>query len=219
MHDVALVLALNRRLVLGSNIVFQIVELGVLVLVDDLLIRQCGLGFRVPVDHAHATIDVTLAIEVNKDLDDALGACLVHGESSAVPVAGAAELAELLEDDAAMLACPVPGVLEELLAREVGLLDALLSELADDLGLSGDRGVVGSGHPAGVLSLHARTAHEDILNGIVKHVTHVQHTRHVWWGNDDGIGFAIVRLGAEKFVVQPVLIPLRLYFFRVVLTC
>ena len=219
MHDVALVLALNRSLVLGSNIVFEIIELRVLVLVDHLLVGQCSLGFRIPVDHAHATIDVALAIEVDKDLDDALGACLVHGESRTVPVAGATELAELLEDDAAVLACPVPGVLKELLTCEVGLLDALLSELADDLCLRSDRSVVSAGHPAGVLSLHARTAHENILNGVVEHVTHVQHTRHIWWGNDDGIGFAIVRLGAEKFVVQPVLIPLRLYFFRVVLTC
>ena len=55
----------------------------------------------------------------------------------------------LLEDDAAVGLGPVPGVDEELLAGEVGFLDALRGELGDDLGLGCDRGMVGAGHPEG----------------------------------------------------------------------
>ncbi|KAA6332511.1 Valine--tRNA ligase, partial [termite gut metagenome] len=29
--------------------------------------------------------------------------------------------------------------------------------------------------------------HENILNGIIKHVSHVQHTGNVWWRNNNGI--------------------------------
>ena len=85
--DIAFVFADHLALVGFGHVVFEIVELGVLFLVDDFLVRQCGLGFRVPVDHAGATIEKTLAVEVDKNVDDALRPRLVHGEGRAVPVA------------------------------------------------------------------------------------------------------------------------------------
>ena len=93
-----------------------------------------------------------------------------------------------------MLVRPSPGMLQELLAGEVALLDALLGEALDDLGLGGDAGVVGSRHPAGVLSLHSGAAYKDILNGFVEHVSHVEHTRHVGRRDDHRIRLSPVRL-------------------------
>ena len=55
-------------------------------------------------------------------------------------VAGSTEALELLEDDAPVLARPVPSVLEEGFARQVMLLDALSSQTADDLRFGSDRG-------------------------------------------------------------------------------
>ena len=46
-----------------------------------------------------------------------------------------------------MLVCPVPGMLQELLTRQVMLLDALLGEFLHHLSLSSYRGVVGTWHP------------------------------------------------------------------------
>ena len=193
--------------------------MAVLVLIDHLLVRQGSLCLRVPVHHAYAAVDVTFLVEVDENLDDALRTGLVHGEGSAVPVAGATQSAQLLQDDAAVLVGPVPGVLEELLAREVGLLDALFGQTAHDLSLGGNRGVVGTRHPAGVLALHAGAANQNVLDGVVEHVAHVQHTRHIGGRNHNGIGLTAVGAGAEKFVVQPVLIPLALHVMRVVFAC
>jgi hypothetical protein len=70
----------------------------------------------------------------------------VHG---AVPVAGSAELAELAEDDAAVLVAPCGRDLDELLAAEVVARPAFfLAELLLDAGLRGDAGVVGADLPS-----------------------------------------------------------------------
>ena len=98
-----------------------------LLLIDHFLVGEGGEGLGVPVDHAHAAVDEAFAIEIHKDLDDALAANLIHGETCAVPVAGAAQLAQLLEDDASVFFGPCPSVLQELLSGEVCFLDALLS--------------------------------------------------------------------------------------------
>ena len=100
-----------------------------------------------------------------------------------------------------MLVGPLPSMLEELLTGEVALLDALFGELLHHLGFGSDRGMVGTRHPASILAQHTCTAHENVLDGIVEHVSHVEHTRHVGWGDDHCIGLAAVGLRVEEFVV------------------
>lgn len=108
----------------------------------------------------------------------------------------APSLRSLFEDDATMLVSPVPSVLEELLAGKVGLLDALLSEAVYNLCLGSDTGMVGTWYPTCVLALHASTANENILDSIVEHVSHVEHTRYVWWRDNHCIRFTTIWLRA-----------------------
>ena len=221
MHNIALLLFGSQGLdVDGSSvckIVFQVVEFRTLLLVFHLFGGEGGEGLRVPVNHAQAAIDEALVIEVYEDLGDALAAGVVHGEGRAVPVAAGTEFAQLLQDDAAVLMGPLPSVLEELLTGEVVLLDALLGEQLHHLGFGSDRGVVGSGHPAGVLTLHTGTAHQHILDSVVEHVSHMQHAGDVGWRNDYRVGHTVVRFRVEEFLVKPELIPFLLDGARVVL--
>ena len=142
-----------------------------------------------------------------------------NGEGCAVPIAAGTELAELLKDDAAVLVSPVPSMLEELLAGKVSLLDTLLSEAVNHLSLGSYTGVVGTWYPASVLALHACTANENILDSIVEHVSHVEHTRYVWWRDHHCIRFTTIWLRAEKLVVEPVLIPFTFHCLWIVFTC
>ena len=190
--------------------------MALLLVVNHLLVAQGGLGLGVPVHHAQATIDVALVIEVHEDLQHALAARLVHREGGAAPVTGGTQFAQLLQDDAAVLMRPVPSMLEELVAREVTLADALLGKALHHLGLGSDGCVVGTGYPQGVLALHARAADEDVLDGVVQHVTHVQHARHIGGRNHDAIRLTLVGHALEQVVRLPILIPLVLDLFRVV---
>jgi hypothetical protein len=81
---------------------------------------------------------------------------------------------------------------EELFACEVALVDALLFESFDDFGFGSDRGVVGTRCPTSVLTLEACATHEDILDGVVEYVSHVQYACHVWWRDDYGVCLTLV---------------------------
>ena len=77
--------------------------------------------------------------------------------------------------------------------------------------------MVGARYPAGVEALLTGTAHEDILDTIVEHVPHVQHTRDVRWWDDDGISGTLVWCRMEELVLHPILIPFVLHSLGAVL--
>lgn len=115
-----------------------------------------------------------------------------------------------------MLVGPFPGMFEELLACEVGFLDALVFELLYHLGLGGNRGVVGTRHPKGVFALLAGASHQNILDCVVEHMAHVEYSGDVWRRDYDCVGLAGVGLGVEQAVGHPVVIPFVLDCARVV---
>ena len=177
--------------------VLQIVQLAVFFLVDNFLVTKSSQRLRVPVHHADTTVNQTFVIQVDKDLEHAFTAFLVHSKSRTVPIAGSAQLAELLQDDATVFIGPFPGVLQELVAGKVCLLDALCGKLVHHLGLGSNGSMVGSRHPAGILAFHAGTAYQNILYGIIKHVSHMQHTGDVWRRNDDGVRLTTIGFRTE----------------------
>ena len=77
--------------------------------------------------------------------------------------------------------------------------------------------MVRSGHPAGVLAVHAGLADENIVKGIVKHVAHVKYSRHIWRRNHYGIRLFFIRFTVEKLMGKPVGIPLVFYVLSTVL--
>ncbi len=214
-YHLALGAGLAGHVVVGQ-IVPQIVELALLGLKEYLVVADGGEIDGVPVDHAQAAVDEALVVKVAEYLYHALRAGGVHGEGRAVPVARGAELAQLLQDDAAVEAGPLPCVLQKLLAGQVGLLDALGGELGDDLGLGRDGCMVGAGHPQGVHAHHAGAAHQDILDSIVEHMAHVQHAGDIGRRYHYRIGRAGIGDGAEELVLHPIGIPFVLHLGRTV---
>ena len=52
--------------------VTEVVELALMLLEDNLLVRKCRLCLGIPVDHAHPTVDESLLVELAEDIDDRL---------------------------------------------------------------------------------------------------------------------------------------------------
>ena len=197
--------------------VAQVPEVARLLLILNLGVRDGGHAVRAPVDDAFALIDEALVVEVDKDLLDRLGAALIEGEALAVPVAGGAQLFELLDDAAAVLALPLPGALQKALAAQVLLGQALLLHRVDDLGLGGDGGVVGARQPERLIALHPSKADQDVLQRLVQRVAHVQLTGDVRGRDHDGVRFFIgIWLGVKIAAVQPKLVGAVLYLFWIV---
>ncbi len=123
---------------IAGYLVAQIVELRLLFNEVHLVVRNGGAVLGIPVDHSQSAVNQPFVIEVAKHLHHSFGAGFVHRESSALPVARSAEFAKLLQDDASVVAGPVPGMFKELLTGKVGFLYTLGSELCDHLGLGRD---------------------------------------------------------------------------------
>ena len=115
-----------------------------------------------------------------------------------------------------MLLLPFPGVFEEFLTADFLLGNAHGLQLGDHLGFGGDGGVVRARHPAGVLAVHAGVPDQDVVQGVVEHMAHMEDARHVGRRNHDGIGFLFVRFRMEELVGQPIGVPLVLHFGGVV---
>ena len=200
------------------HLVAQVVEFAVLLFVDNLLVTEGSQRLGVPVHHAYTAVDEPLVVEVTENLDDTFATCLVHREGRTVPVARSTQLAQLLQNDASVFVRPFPSMFQELLTREVSLLDTLLCQFVHHLCLSSDRGVVSTGHPARIVTLHAGTTYKDVLNGIVEHVSHVEHTRHIGWRDNDGVRLPSIGFRTKKLVVKPILIPFGFHICGIVLT-
>ena len=193
----------------------QLARLG---FVLNLSVGQRSRAVRAPVDDAVALVDKALVVQVYEYLADRLGAALVHGEALAVPVAGGAELFELADDAVAELVLPRPYALEELLTAEVVTGQALLlAEVLLYLDLGCNTGVIGTRHPQCLVALHALGADEDILQGLVECVAHVQLAGNIRRRNNDGVRFLVrIDLGVEEAGIDPELVQLVLDRFRVV---
>ena len=109
-------------------------------------------------------------------MEHTLRAHLVHRKRRAAPVARSAEFLQLLKDDAAILLFPFPRMFKKLIACKVGLLYTFRSKTRHHLRLRCNRRMVGSRHPESVLALHPRAADKDVLDCIVEHVSHMEHS-------------------------------------------
>ena len=179
------------------HFVTEIIQFSVLFLVDYFFVRKSGQCFRIPVHHADTAIDQSFIEQVYKYFKYTFTTFLVHSECCTIPVAGCTEFAKLFQNDATVFVCPVPSMFQKLVAGQVGLLDALGSKFIYDFRFSGDGSMVSSRHPAGILAFHTGTANQNILDGIIKHVSHVQHTSDVRGWNDDGVRFTTIGFRTE----------------------
>ena len=77
--------------------------------------------------------------------------------------------------------------------------------------------MVGSREPEGCIAGHTLVADKDILQGVVKRVTHMKLTGYVRRRDNDGVRlFVRVDSSLEAVVFEPVLIDFILYLFRLV---
>src|SRR5690606_814471 len=198
------------------HFVTYIVERLVHLTADDFLIRYGRAPLWVPVYHPHTAVDVSFAVEPDEGVDHRIREVGIHGKARTVPVARSSQLFQLLKDDAAVFLFPFPGVFKELFTCEVFLVDTLLFEHGYDLSFGGYGGVVGARHPARIFTLHACPSDEHVLDRIVEHVPHMEHTRHVRWWHHDGVGFPFIGYRSEKAVLHPIGIPFVFSFLGVV---
>ena len=176
----------------------QMPEVAVFRFVLHLGIRDGGAAVRTPVDQPVAAVDQPLLVQADEHLLDRAGAALVHRETLALPVAGRADRLELADDAAAVFLAPCPCPLKEPVAPDGFFRQAIGAHGLDHLRLRRDGGVIRAGHPQRFIPLHPAVAGEDILQGVVQRMPHVQLAGDVGGRHHDGVRLffaAVGRLG------------------------
>ncbi len=155
----------------------------------DLVVGERGAIDRTPVHDALSSIEESAIEERLEDRAHGSREAFVHGEARPPPVAGAAHLLELIQNDAAVLLSPLPDLLDELLAPE-----ARGSRFLERRGACAPRSASKCRHDrfpgtqsASKPSILLKRI-EHVLDGVVERVTHVKPSGHVRRRNHDDEG-------------------------------
>ena len=158
------------------NGVKKMVEAAVLILVFYLCIGNRSHAGRTPVDHTVSAVNKSFIIKLDKNLFDSLAAAFIKSKTLFCPIAGRAELFKLFADSAAVGIIPFPRALQKALSAEVFLGNSLFTHRFNDLRFGSDRCVVGAGEPKRIVSRHSLITHKNILQGVIKRVSHMELT-------------------------------------------
>ncbi len=196
----------GTALLVGERI-FEMVELALHRLRDNLDVGDGGQELGVPVHKALGLVDQPRAKKLDKSFEHRLRRSRVHGEPLARPVAGRAETFELVDNGAARFRLPLPNLFQKFLAAQraaVGLLGG--GEAALHHHLRGDAGMVRARLPQHVAAAHALEAAQNVLQGVVERMAHVQRAGDVRRRNDNGVGLgagALTASGAKSADALP----------------
>ena len=168
-----------------SQRVVDVVEGPLVILVDNLDVRQSRPQLRVPVDDIFAPVDQAFIIELNENPADSLGQALVKSEAFPAVVQGQTQLLPLALDDVGVFVLPFPDLFHELFPAQVIAADPLFTQAGFNLGLGGDAGVVHAWQVKGVVALHPLIADQGVLNCRVPGVAQVQLASNVWRRDND----------------------------------
>ena len=197
--------------------VTDVVQLAGGIFMFHLDIGKGGEAAGAPVDQPLPPVDQAVLMKPDEHLAHGLRQAVVHREPQPVPVARRAQPFELLDDRAAGLRFPVPHPLDEPVAAELVARGAFRQQLLLHHVLRGDACMVGPRHPQGVPALHAAPADQDILDGVVQGMSHVQGAGDVGRGNDDHVGTAFRRRGGMEITAfGPGPVPACLNLLRIV---
>ena len=195
----------------------QMPEMASLLLMQSLGVGNRSLALGAPVNDAFAFVDQALVVQTNEYFLYSLGQTFVHGEAGTIPVAGCADLLQLADDTLMVSLFPLPGFLQKAFAAYIFFTNALGCHVLDYLNLGSDAGVVGAGLPQYVIAFHSLPTDQNILQGVVQSVTHVQLTGDVWRRNYNGKGFlGFVYFCMEILIFFPFLIQTTLDLFWIV---
>ncbi len=211
-HDIFILLVFDR--------IFNPVKRARDITVFHFFIGKRGLAARAPVDDIMTAVNQPAFIETAEDLGHGSGVIIVHGESDAVPVAGAAQALKLLDNRVTVFFSPLPDALYEFIAAQFMARGAFFSQFLLDHVLGGNTSMVRTGHPGRFIPLHPLKTDDNILRGIIHDMAHMENPGNVRRRNYQGERlFLGVNLAGKVAFIQPELINTFLYPMRVVDRC
>ena len=189
-----------------------------IILVFHFHVGQSRAAVHAPVDHPGSLVDQALFIKAHESFPDSPAQAFIHGEPLPVPVAGNPQALQLADDFVPVGFLPFPDPFHEFFPAQVVAGQAfLLLQFFFHLDLGGQACMVIARQPAGVVPHHPVPAHQDVLEGIVQGMAHVELAGDVGRRDHHTEGFpALVHRLMEKALFGPVCIPFFLHRSRII---
>ena len=183
-------------------------------------VRDRCLAFRAPVDDLFTTVDITFFIQSYECFQNSIGAAFVHCKTNTIPVTGAAQFAQLIQDDTAVFFFPCPCSFQEAFTAYVVLCQAFGSHFLNNLQFCGNGCMVDTGYPQCIVASHSLPSDQDILHCVIQGMAHVQLTCDVRRGHyDTKRFFGFVNFCMEIFLFHPCVVKSFLYNRGVKIFC
>ncbi len=171
-------------------------------------VGKSSLAAGAPIGDAESLVNQSLFIEGNENFSDRARADVIHGETFTLPVAGGAQTADLQADAVAVFLLPLPYAIQEFLAAQVVLVQTFFGDFFFYLDLGSNAGVVFAWEPQHIEALHSLVTDQDILQGIVQCVAHVQLACDIRRREDDAVRFLFgIRFIMEYAMFFPEIVP------------
>ena len=138
-----------------------------------------------PVDQAVIAVDQAIFVKLNKNGPHRFREPFVHRKALTLPVARCAKAFQLADNLPAGLRLPFPDPLDKGFTPKIMTVLPFGAQLPLDHVLCGNAGMVGARHPEDIIPLHPFPAAEDVLQGVVEGMPHMQGAGYVGRRNDN----------------------------------
>ena len=192
----------------AKNRIFNIPERTLMFFVINLFIWESCLAARTPINQIFASINKSFFVEANENFRNRSGHSFVHCKPLPLPIAGKSHSFQLFYNAAAAVFFPLPNQLDKFFpAQVVTAFILLLSQHSFNHVLGGNAGVVGSRQPQRFFIPHPLKPDNNILNRIVKSMSHMQYISHVRRRDHNRVRLAVGIGFCMKIIpIQPELI-------------
>ena len=183
------------------NSIEQVPEIRILRFIFNLGVGNGGIAMRTPVYHTVSSVNQSVIVKLAENGANGIWATLVKSKAFSFPIAGGAHFFELFYNSAAILLLPSPSTLKEFFSAYLLLCYTLFTHCLNNLCFGRNWSVVGSGEPKSVVAVHSVETNENILQGIIKSVSHMKLTCDIRGRNNYCVGRLIAFFISVKIAV------------------
>ena len=183
-------------------VVINVIHCALSILMLNFIISQSRATARTPVYKILAFIHKSAFIQCNKNITNSFRKSFIISKTLTAPVNRVSKFFLLFNDNVVVLVSNFPGSLSKSLASKVIAVFALFFKLLFNNILSGNSGMVGSRNPKSIITLHSMITNNNVLQGIIKTVSHMQNTCNVRRRNYDSIFYigSFLRMNRRIFI-------------------
>ena len=173
-----------------SIFIINMIHCTVCIFVVNFIISQSSSTTRTPVYKALAFVHKPAFIKSNKNITNSLRKPFVHSKTFSFPVCRVTKFSLLITNNVMMIFFNFPSAFNKFFTTKVITRFTFFFKLAFNNILSSNTSMVSSSYPKSIVPFHSVVTNNNILQSVVKPVSHVKNTSYIWRRNDDSVSIS-----------------------------